>query len=314
MKLEELATEITELFTQADLAEPRREMRLFLREIAGLELAEQLRKPDLTISVDESNHLRRLARRRAKREPLAYIKGQAWFYGRSFLIEPGLMVPRPDSEILIEAALLELTQSTIGERLLLLDSCCGTGCLGLTLLAELQADRKAKLHLLDSSRTAIEVATRNAARLGLETAVTYEQADLWPKSSRERENEKFDVILCNPPYIASNEIAGLMPEVRDHESHLALDGGADGLDFYRRIAAGYRDYLKPEGLLILELGAGQADAVTDIFNLMADQSQFSKQDVSLEKMPSYAKRREDRLKFYRDYNGYERSLVVRGYT
>jgi release factor glutamine methyltransferase len=288
ISLSDFVTELTELFARAGLDEPRREVRLFLREIAGLEPEIQFAKAKMRISEQQALSWRELAQRRALREPLAYLAGAAWFYGRSFRIMPGLLVPRRDSEVLIEAALAELPAPRGQQGLKILDTCCGCGCLGLTLLAELGERSDATLHLLDSSGIAVQTAEQNAAALSLQDRCTFEQGDIWPACAFAA-NNKFDLIICNPPYIATADIADLMPEVKDFESHAALDGGEDGLAFYRRIAEEYRHYLKPEGLMVLELGAGQAEAVAELFAAEMD-----------------------RLAFYPDYGGHLRALVLRG--
>lgn len=288
ISLSDFVTELTALFARSGLDEPRREVRLFLREIAGLEPEIQFTKSKMRISEQQALNWRKLAGRRARREPLAYLTGTAWFYGRSFQIMPGLLVPRQDSEVLIEAALAELPEPRRQQGLQILDTCCGCGCLGLTLLAELEKHKDIRLHLLDSSETAVQTAEQNAVRLELQNRCTFEQGDIWPVCAFAAKN-RFDLIICNPPYIATADIAGLMPEVRDFESHTALDGGEDGLAFYRRIAKEYRHYLEPEGIMVLELGAGQAEAVAELFAAETD-----------------------RLAFYPDYGGHLRALVLRG--
>lgn len=149
-------------------------------------------------------------------------------------------------------------------RLELAELCCGSAAPGLSLLWELEQRQKgvASLFLGDLSGGAIYAAMKNAAALGLEKSCRFALCDLFPP---EKEETLFDLILINPPYIPRAEISGLMPEVRDYEPHLALDGGEDGLDFYRRLAASAALYLKEDGWLLMEHGAAQEDAIREIF-------------------------------------------------
>ena len=161
----------------------------------------------------------------------------------------------------------ELSSASSSEakpRLELAELCCGSAAPGLSLLWELEQRQKgvASLFLGDLSGGAIYAAMKNAAALGLEKSCRFALCDLFPP---EKEETLFDLILINPPYIPRAEISGLMPEVRDYEPHLALDGGEDGLDFYRRLAASAALYLKEDGWLLMEHGAAQEDAIREIF-------------------------------------------------
>ncbi len=288
ISLSELGEEITDLFQAAGLEDARVEMRLFLRELAGLELEEQLSNPHKRISDEDYLDLMLKAKRRAAREPLAYIKGEAWFFGRSFLLAPGLLVPRPDSEVLLEEA-IALLRRRPAKRLKILDLCSGAGCLGLSLLAELtDRDIEAELLLSDKSKLALTYARKNARRLDLTAATAYEQADLWPRRQTADKDKSYDLLLCNPPYIPTAEIEALMPEVSCWEDRLALDGGPDGLDFYRRLKKGYNRFLAADGIMILELGAGQAEDVLKLFSA----------------------REQRRIYCKKDYNGIDRALVL----
>ncbi len=187
-------------------------------------------------------------RERCRRVPLAYLLGQTEFMGLPFAVRPGVLIPRQDTETLVEWVLEE----TDGEGKNLLDLCCGSGCIGLS-LAKLGGFEAV---LCDLSDTAVEVSRENAARLGCRARIY--QGDLFaalPVGLR------FDVIVSNPPYIQSAVIEGLMPEVRDYEPRMALDGAEDGLLFYRRIAAQAGAWLVPGGRLYLEIGYDQGESV-----------------------------------------------------
>lgn len=192
-----------------------------------------------------------LARRLAG-EPLWRVLGAREFWGLSFALTPATLEPRPDSETLIEAALGHLA-SRRHDKLRVLDLGTGTGCLLITTLREFPL---ASGLGIDLSPGAVATATGNAARNGVGERAIFRQGD-WTDGIAER----FDLILSNPPYIGSSEIAGLDPNVREHDPLLALDGGPDGLDAYRALAAALPRHLEPGGLAILEIGAGQEEAV-----------------------------------------------------
>jgi release factor glutamine methyltransferase len=191
--------------------------------------------------------------RRTRREPLSHILGVREFWSMTFRVGPDVLDPRPDSETLIEAALGVIADRTAPLRLL--DLGTGSGCLLLALLSELP---NASGLGVDKSLRALKRAAENARRLGFEARALFLRDD-WGGSVRER----FDLVICNPPYIASDEIAGLMPEIA-FEPRLALDGGKDGLDAYRRLASALPRLLKPSAPAVIEAGFGQAAAVARI--------------------------------------------------
>lgn len=192
-----------------------------------------------------------LARRLAG-EPLWRVLGAREFWGLSFALSPGTLEPRPDSETLIEAALGHLAARRHDE-LRLLDLGTGTGCL---LIATLREFPQSSGLGIDLSPDAVATATGNAARNGVGERAAFHQGN-WTAGI----DERFDLILSNPPYIGSAEIAHLDKNVREHDPLLALDGGPDGLDAYRALSAALPGHLKPGGLAILEIGAGQEEAV-----------------------------------------------------
>lgn len=191
--------------------------------------------------------------RRLAGEPLWRILGAREFWGLSFMLSPGTLEPRPDSETLIEAALSHLGTRR-NEALRILDLGTGTGCL---LIAALHEFPQAGGIGIDLSQDALATASANAARNGVAERAEFRLGD-WAQGL----DERFDLILSNPPYIVGAEIAQLDANVREHDPHLALDGGPDGLCAYRALAAALPGRLEPDGLVGLEIGAGQADDVT----------------------------------------------------
>ncbi len=188
-----------------------------------------------------------LVKKRSERIPLQYITGEQEFMGLDFQVNSNVLIPRQDTEVLVEEALKVLTSG-----MEVLDMCTGSGCIAIS-IAKLKPG--VKVTAGDISQGAVNVAKENARKH--ETAVVFLTSDMFGQIKGQ-----FDVIVSNPPYIPTGVIPKLMPEVRDFEPHLALDGSEDGLMFYKILAGQGRDYLKPGGYLMMEIGCDQAKAVT----------------------------------------------------
>lgn len=208
--------------------------------------------------------------RRAAGEPFQYITGTQDFMGFTFMVNPSVLIPRQDTETMVEDAVELITKGSLrGAEYVkasgikdVLDLCCGSGAIGVS-LAKLCP--KIKVTCSDISKDALKTARENAAQLGCKT-VKFEEGDMFSPFKGRLGNKKFDMIISNPPYIASDVIPTLQREVKDHEPMNALDGGEDGLDFYRRIADEAADCLDKKGVLMLEIGCDQAEAVTSLLN------------------------------------------------
>jgi release factor glutamine methyltransferase len=235
----------------AGIDNPRLEARLLLARTLGLPVAALLRDPHAI--ADPAGYDALLARR-AAHEPLAYIIGRREFWSLDFAVSPATLIPRPESETLIEAALAAFAHRAPPRRIL--DLGTGTGCL---LISALHEFPDAFGVGTDRSPDAASLAAANAAALGLAGRAAFLCGD-WAAPLAVR----FDLVLCNPPYIPTSNIDGLMPEVARHEPQGALDGGADGLAAYRQIVPCLPALLRPEGMVVLELGAGQAQEVAAI--------------------------------------------------
>ena len=206
-------------------------------------------RPEKEVLPQEKQLYRTLIRKRSAHIPLQYLTGSQEFMGLSFFVDENVLIPRQDTEILVEEALRAL-----GSGMRVLDVCTGSGCILLSLLklcAGLEGTGT------DLSEKALQVAGENARRLGVEAS--FVQGDLFEPVSG-----KYDCIVSNPPYIASREVDALMEEVRDHEPRMALDGGEDGLYFYRKIAAQSPKYLNDRGRIFLEIGFDQGEAVAGL--------------------------------------------------
>lgn len=193
--------------------------------------------------------------RRLNGEPAAYIVGQWEFCGLDFEINSNVLIPRPDTEVVVQAALRHLKKFASPR---VLDLCCGSGCIGLTVAV---ARPDASVVLADIDRRALMVCKRNAMRHKIKTGAACVEADALAPPPKQLGS--FDMIICNPPYIPTEEINGLDGSVKDFEPHIALDGGADGLDFFRSVGAQWRQALRPGGMLVFECGQGQSGSITD---------------------------------------------------
>lgn len=233
------------LLEAARIENPRREARLLLAHAAGVDQAALLSDAPLS-----APHYMALVKRRAAHEPMALITGHQGFWTLDLEVSADTLIPRADSEAVVEAA------CTVPGIARVLDLGTGTGCL---LLAVLTEKPDATGVGVDRSEGAARLARRNANAAGLAERTVFFCGD-WATALRAR----FDLVLSNPPYIESADIAGLMPEVAEFEPRTALDGGVDGLDAYRSILAALPDLLAPGGAAVLELGQGQATAVGEI--------------------------------------------------
>ncbi|MBV9522226.1 MAG: peptide chain release factor N(5)-glutamine methyltransferase [Alphaproteobacteria bacterium] len=257
-------------FAACGLPEPRREARLLLALALGCDGAIVLGYPEREVPAAAAARLQELVSRRAAGEPAARLVGHREFWGMAFALSPATLVPRPDSETLIEAALACLPDRRAPLRIL--DLGTGTGCLLLALLKELPA---ATGFGIDLSAEAAMMARRNAAANGLASRAGF-LVGSWGRAVI----GGIDVILANPPYIPSGVIPGLAPEVARHDPMLALDGGADGLSAYRELAPEMARLLTADGLAVLEVGAGQARAVERIAEQAGLALALSRPDLS----------------------------------
>lgn len=246
----------TDDFRARGIENPRLDAEVLVAFALGIDRTRVIIESMRPLEPAELSLLRDLVKRRRSREPIAYLRGEREFYGRTFHVDPRVLIPRPDTEALVEVALARTTHVSLSMRQL--DLCTGSGCVAITMARQRPT---ADVVASDLSPDALAVARHNAHRLGAYN-VAFLESDLFasiPAGSR------FDVITANPPYIASGELAGLMPDVRDFEPRLALDGGPDGLDLVRRIIEGAPAFLDEGGVLAMEIGAGEASDTRALF-------------------------------------------------
>lgn len=242
-------------FRARGIENPRLDAELLVAHALEIDRMRVILDADRPLAGAELAALRDLVKRRRSFEPIAYLRGEREFYGLRFRVDKRVLVPRPDTETLVDAALARSTHVSMSMRQL--DLCTGSGCVAIAMARQRPTSR---VHASDVSRDALAVARDNAQRLGAYNVAFFE-CDLFGAFAGKR----FDVITANPPYIATAELATLMPDVRDHEPRLALDGGADGLDLVRRIVAEAPEHLGEGGLLAIEIGAGEAPDTVALF-------------------------------------------------
>ncbi len=235
----------------------RLDAELIVARALGIDRVKVIIGGDRLLEPAELELIRSLFRRRRTAEPVAYLRGYREFYGRNFRVDRRVLVPRPDTEILVQVALERLAGRDLGGRVL--DLCTGSGCVAITLKLERPT---ITLDATDLSEGAVAVARDNAQRLGAVWNVRFAVGDLFAPLGEA--SPRYDLIVANPPYIATGEIPTLQADIRDHEPHLALDGGADGLSIVRRIVQEAPRWLRPSGALAMEIGAGQAPAVEEL--------------------------------------------------
>jgi len=243
-------------FAKRGIDSPRVDAEWLLADMLGLTRIQLYLDLDRPLSEAELGSFKQLVARRRRREPVAYILGHAGFFTREFQVSPAVLVPRPDSETLIRRVLELPSDQTLGPAL---DLCTGSGALGLTLAAERPT---LEVDLTDLSDAALEVARANARALHVSERVRFFQGDLLAALPGDR---RYGLVVANPPYIAEDEVADLMPEVSEHEPRLALVAGEGGYAFYRRLSQELPTVLAPGARVLLEVGQGQAPRVMALF-------------------------------------------------
>lgn len=248
------------------------EARLIVAHAAGKSSAELMRDLHLYTTSEVESKVREYIERRIAGEPVAYITGSWEFYGLPMIVTPDVLIPRMDTEVLVNTAKELLTGYKMDAKVL--DLCCGSGCITCAVGHEMPAT---KLVAVDISPSALEICRKNIALNRLSARAICMQADAL--SSPPMSIGQFDMIISNPPYIATAEIDTLDSSVKDHEPLWALDGGEDGLRFYKSIIKHWRTTLRPYGMLLFEVGEGQAGAVYEMLQAASFRSVFTRKDT-----------------------------------
>lgn len=240
----------------AGVTDARLDAELLLRHVTGWDPGALIVRSDDALPAVDLESFERLVAERARRRPLQHLTGLAHFWRHEFRVTPDVLIPRPETEHLVEAALdwLKTLESPV-----VVDVGTGSGCITLSIAAE-RPD--AVVHAIDLSPAALEVARENAGRLGLDGRVRFHEGDLLAPMR----GQPLDLVVSNPPYVGADEVEALAPEVRDHDPRMALVPTGDRCSVYRRLAAEARDVLRPGGALMVEIGLGMEIEVTRILS------------------------------------------------
>jgi release factor glutamine methyltransferase len=249
----------TEFLAKKEIESPRLQAELLLAHILKLPRMKLYLNFERALTDAETTAYRELIKRRSQREPLQHITGSTSFCGLEITVNRHVLVPRPETEILAELGWEFLNQRAADRSPQVLDFGTGSGCIAIALAVKCP---NANVIAVDIFPETLDLAQQNAARNNLSGKIEFLQGDGFAALPKETH---FDLIISNPPYIPRAEIPTLQPEVRNYDPHGALDGGEDGLDFYRRFALEARKFLKPEGKIMLEFGDGQGDSIRKIF-------------------------------------------------
>src|SRR5687767_14896987 len=243
-------------FTRKEVDSPRLSAELLLSHVLAAPRIKLYTEYDRPLSEGELGRMRDLVQRAAEEEPIAYLTGRAHFFNLEFEVTRDVLIPRPDTETLVENV-LQLARNQPGfEAPRVLDLCTGSGCVAAAIAQHCKA---ATVVATDVSPAAIDVARRNVERLGLSDRVVLEQGDLFDALAASVDREPFHLVVANPPYIATAKVAELDRSVKEYEPRVALDGGPDGLDLHRRILNGAPRYLTPGGRVFLEIAYDQGE-------------------------------------------------------
>lgn len=254
MSIAEALTKATQVLNNAGVPEARREAGSLLSFILGKDRTFLISHAEDQLSDDFVQRFREVVERRAAGEPLQYITGVQDFFGREFRVTPDVLIPRPETELLVEAA-IEL----VGKEAFICDVGTGSGCIAITLLCEL---RNARAMAVDKSPSALEIAKLNARNHSVGERVEFAISDCF--DALDASQHQFDMVVSNPPYVDEAMMASLQREVRDHEPWVALSPGPDGLTVVRRLMLEAPAFLKDEGHLIMEIGFDQGEAVRSL--------------------------------------------------
>lgn len=251
--------EATQVLNSAGVPEARREAGSLLAFVLGKDRTFLISHAEDLVADDRLGQFQEIVERRASGEPLQYITGVQDFFGREFRVTPDVLIPRPETELLVEAA-IEVVGGPESSPLIC-DVGTGSGCIALTLLCEI---RNARAVAIDKSPAALETAKLNARNLSVAERTVFAVSDCF--DSLNVNEYQFDLVVSNPPYVSAASMAGLQREVRDHEPLIALSPGPDGLSVIRRLLDETPRFLKDQGHLIMEIGFDQGEAIKSLVN------------------------------------------------
>lgn len=251
--------EASQVLRKAGVSEARREAGSLLAHVIERDRTFLISHAEDLLNERDFESFREVVKRRATGEPLQYITGRQDFYGREFMVSPAVLIPRPETEILVETAL-----SVMNDDATFCDVGTGSGCIAITLLCERPS---ARATALDISEPALKIARQNAEGLGVTQRLEFLRSDCFDSLSKN--DQPFDMVVSNPPYVSADVIPGLQREVKDHEPMVALSPGTDGLSIIRRLLAEAPQFLRKDGFMLLEIGFDQGVAVRELVDVQA---------------------------------------------
>jgi len=257
--LQKILNSIADHLKKGGVDSPRLSAELLLSYVLGMKRIELYARADTPISKQQIQHLDELTKRAGQHEPIAYLTGKTEFYSLALNVTRDCMIPRPETELLVERA-IEFLRTSSGTQWVC-DLCTGSGCIAVAIAKNCPA---ARIIATDISADAIKVAAQNVEAYQLDEQIKLLSGDLFEPVKVISGGQQFDLIVCNPPYVSAAEYEALPKTVRDYEPRLALFAGSDGLDICQRIITDAGDFLKPDGSLMLEIGYTQGPAVKEL--------------------------------------------------
>jgi release factor glutamine methyltransferase len=257
--IQKLLNWVTEYLTEKGIDSPRLSAELLLSHILGLKRIELYTHFDKSVSKQQLDKLHDLVKRAGRHEPIVYLTGKTEFYSLELDITPDCMIPRPETELLVERAIEFLRTRTGGQ--FVCDLCTGSGCIAVAIAKNFQ---NARIIATDISAAALRIAAKNVEQYQLQDRITLLCGDLFEPIIPQLDTKGFDLIVCNPPYTTAAEFESLDKNIKAYEPRIALYAGEDGLDVYRRITEKVDTFLKPDAALMLEIGYSQGPVVKEL--------------------------------------------------
>lgn len=257
--IKKLLNWVTDFLTQKTIDTPRLSAELLISHVMGLKRIELYTNFDKLVTRPQLDQLRQLVKRAAQNEPIAYLTGKCEFYSLEFTVTPDCLIPRPETELLVERA-IEFLRERTGKQLVC-DLCTGSGCIAIAIAKNVT---DVNIVATDISDAALKVAIQNAQKHLVADRIKFLHGDLFEPLIPQLDKCSFDLVICNPPYVTSREYETLERNVKDYEPVEALLGGADGLDIYRKICEQAEQFLKPDAKMMLEIGYAQGKSVMEL--------------------------------------------------
>lgn len=278
---------VSKLFKSVEIINPERETELLLSYFLKMNRSEIYLNSDRALKNKEKKQLENMIQERIRKIPLQYITKHQEFMGMDFLVEKGVLIPRPETEILVERVIERLKKRKSSSHLKIVDLGTGTGIIAISIAKFI---KDITIYATDISKESLQVALKNAQKHNCEDKIIFLQGDLFRPFLGKIEKNSLDVIISNPPYVNSDDFKLLPPEIKDNEPKIALYGGVDGIDYYRKIVKEGPKFLKRDGFIALEVGLNQAKIIKEL----------------ILKENNYRKN----VEIFKDYSGIERVVIA----